>query len=48
MESSFCKLKQGQQHGFDFLQAQKISKNMDMMFYKFREAQKHGLNSLQS
>ena len=29
-------------HGFNFLQAQKISKNMDIIFYKLRVAQKHG------
>ena len=36
----FASLQKLKKHGFNFLKAQKHSKNMNLIFYKLKEAQK--------
>ena len=40
MDLIFCKLKKFKKHGFNFLQAKKISKEPDLIFCKLQKAQK--------
>ena len=40
MDLIFCKVKEAQMHGNNFLQALKSSKNMNLMISKLKNAQK--------